>query len=154
MQFSSTEVEASVKGFSGAIYRSCASVGEGKIRLQLFIEKIGALFAGSDPFSFVDDMILEPDSEGADGDDGGDDEPAPAVGTTAPALTAPNLPLAPNVDPTAASTGDVEYKPASNDVAESSKSALNRQVASPAPRPREGWFVAYNAVLPGVYLGV
>ena len=111
-------------------------------------------------------MILEPDSDGDDDGDGddddvcgdddhGDDRPVPAAGSTTPVSTIPRLPLAPNVaDANIASTSDVEYKLASNDVAESSKLALDRQVAPRVPGPREGWYVAFHAVLPGVYFGV
>lgn len=111
----------------------------------------------------MDDMILEPDSDGADDDDDGGedgednngDELEPAAGPTAPLSTAASLPLAPNVaDANIASTSDAEYNPASNDVVESSKPVPGRQVNSPVPRSGEGWYVAHNAVLPGVYFGV
>jgi hypothetical protein len=104
-----------------------------------------------------DAVVDEDDVDGDDDDDNddGDDKPAPTARSNSPVLAIPSLPLVPDItDANMASTSDVQYKPASSDVAESSKSALDRQPAPPVPRRREGWFVAYHAVLPGVYFGV
>lgn len=119
------------------------------------------MFAGSDPFSDVDSLILQP--EDVDEQEGS----TPAAQPATPVLAIPKLPPVPQaVGP---------QNTASNYAPESSKSALNTGIpglsksvsiddrsssaASPlhipgVPRPGDGWYVAHRAALPGVYGGV
>ncbi|KAF9787403.1 hypothetical protein BJ322DRAFT_1107468 [Thelephora terrestris] len=142
-----TELECSVKGYAGAIFRSCSSISEGKIKLQLFSERISLLFAGPDPFSGVEDLM--PRREEFDNQR----VIETAAKSMTPVLAMPNLSLAPGpANPSHAAPNRVGVLPksTSDEVAESSKSASSRK----GPRPGEGWYVAYHAVLPGIYFGV
>lgn len=145
MPSSSTELEGSVKGYSGAIFRSCSSTTEGKIKFQLFSERVAQMFKATDPFSDVDSLTL-----GQGGTDG-KQRVISAVKPTTPVLVLPKLPLA--------LPATKSWNTGSDGVAESSKMALNRDGArssrrSKTPHHVDGWYVAHCAILPGVYYGV
>jgi hypothetical protein len=131
MQFPSTELECSIKGYSDAVFQSCASHAEGNIRFRLFVQRVGQMFAGPDPFSKVTGMIPSPDRTGSTS------QPVTPIPVTEP-LLAPQ---------------DTEP----SEVA--SKRVLSSSSHAPPPprfklsRPGDGWYVAHNAVLPGVYYG-
>lgn len=102
----------------------------------------------------METYILQADSD-AD-DEEVEEELAPAAGSTTPVPATQSLPLASNIaNSNTASSGAAEsLASASNDVAESSKLAMNPQVALSDPHRDEGWYVAHHAALPGVYFGV
>jgi len=142
MQLPSSELEACVKGYEGSIFQSCSSVAEGKIKFQIFVERVAQMFAGPDMFAGVEGLMSQQLEEGD------------LRGTTpATRLIAP-VPVVP-----------IHSLPAPTPlVAESSRSASKRNASGslPAPlsqrlkvtRPGDGWYVAHNAALPGVYYGV
>jgi hypothetical protein len=138
---SSSELEACVKNFDSPVFRSCSSVAEGKIKFELFTEKIAQMFSGPDPFSGVAGLLLRKLEEGSP------HKVVPAVQSITP------VPVVPKHSPS----------PRSPQVAESSNSASKRRASGSllgslqkarASRPGDGWYVAHNAVIPGVYYGV
>ena len=180
-QLSSTELEASVSGYTGAIFHSCSSVTEAHIRFRLFTAKVAKWFAGPDPFPGVGDMIMEIEIEDSDnndnnGNDRDDDEEMEAEPQTATAeLVIPKLPLAPQAGGPS-SVGSIDCPAMSNVIEELPKSAPNDEVilansalsdaADPlttsssnettpsSSRPGDGWYVVHHAVLPGICYGV
>jgi len=99
-QLSSTELEASVSGYTGAIFRSCHSITEAQIRFRLFIAKVTKWFAGPDPFPGVGNLMMEIEIESSDedydnrSDDEGDEEMEPEPQPVTPEPLIPRLPLA------------------------------------------------------------
>lgn len=148
---SSTELECSIRGYTGAIYRSCSSVTEGNIRSYLFAEKVAQFFAGGDPFSNVQDLLPTPEEDDDQQDDEFGSQPS------SPDLMMPDLPLASQGDDPSSATSVGEAPPSelpSNDTQEPSQSAVNHEGTGPSSSPTDGWYVAFHAVLPGVYFGV
>ena len=99
-QLSSTELEASVSGYAGAIFRSCSSVTEAQIRFRLFVARVSKWFASPDPFFRVEDLMMEIEIEDSDDDDNyngdkGDEEMEPESQPATPELAILRLPLAP-----------------------------------------------------------
>ncbi|KAF9789421.1 hypothetical protein BJ322DRAFT_1105268 [Thelephora terrestris] len=142
-----TEIEGSIKNYTGALYQSCSSITEGKIRLQLFAQRAAHMFCGRDPFSSVADLMsLSDDGDGNSDDDGnGEQEIGMAARSCTPVLVMPTISLAPEpANPSG---------PASNDIAESSKSTSDPKGAG-SSHPGEGWYVVYHGALPGVCFGV
>jgi len=133
------ELEASVKGNNEAVFRPCSSVADGKIKFQLFAERVAMMFTDLDPVSSVGvSMFRQPEkSVNPRGK-------VLATQSVAPVPVAPTH-LAPQV-------------------AESSKAASKHPASGPslilpgrkpkASRPGDGWYVAHNAALPGAYYGV
>ena len=113
--------------------------------MQLFAERLAQMFNGTDPFFNVDSLVLK--QEEADNKQ----QVTPVVKPTTPSPVLPKLPLALHVGES--------WNAASGAVAESSTSASNRNgfrsmYRLSVPRRGDGWYVAYHAVLPGVYCGV
>ena len=138
MRFSRTELECSVKGYTGAIFQSCSSLADANIRFQLFSQRVAQMFTGLDPFSGVANFVPPPVG-------GNDLQEIPAVQATTPTqIASHNLPPAPQV-------------------AASPKSAIKRNDPGPSlvlpacrlknPQPGDGWYIVYKGVLPGVYYG-
>lgn len=141
-QLSSTELEASVSGYTGAIFSSCPSITEAQIRFRLFIARVTKWFAGPDPFSRVDNLIMEieiGDSDESDnyGDVEDDEEMEPESQPATPDLAIPKLPLVPQaggllnaapIDLPATSvnlpTMSIDFPATSNGIEEPPKSAL------------------------------
>ena len=99
------------------------------------------IFAGPDPFASVACLLPQPLVEG------GSREMVLAIPSITPAPVTPKR----------------SRSPLKSQVAESSKKALKRDASgSPlvpsqkigAPRPGDGWYVAHNAAVPGVYYSV
>ena len=99
------------------------------------------MFARPDPFSGADALTLKQEEI--------DRQPAvPVTQPTTPVLEFAKLPLAPRVIETQNTTADIVVGP--------SKFASNRDSGkslciSNVSRRAGGWFVAYHAILPGVY---
>ena len=55
----STELECSVKGYPNAIFQSCSLATEANIKFHLFTQRIVQMFAGPDPFSSADVLMLK-----------------------------------------------------------------------------------------------
>lgn len=139
-RFPRSELEASVKGYTNSIFRSCSSPADGNIKFQLFTQRVVEMFAGPDPdpFSSANARI-----------------PLPAQSGSQEVPTIRSATLAPIIS---------QYLRPAPQVAESSKSALKRAdsgstLVSPMRRLRippsgDGWYVASDAVLPGVYCGL
>ena len=179
-QLSSTQLKASVSGYTGAIFHSCLSISEVHIRFRLFIAKVTKWFAGPDPFPGVGNMILEIEIEDSndshDNDNGdSDEEMEPAPQPAAPELAIPELPLAPQVgDPSdvvsidvpttldvikeslesAPTRGMVPASSASKDAAGSPKPGSSSETSRSPSHPGDGWYVVHHAILPGVCYGV
>ena len=149
MLLSRTELECSVKGYDGALFRSCSSVAEGKIKFRLFTERVSRMFSNGDPFANVDGLVKQEDTEG---------EP-PAAQNIAPVPVDRKLRPRPRVpEPSQVSEPSQTPEP-------SSATADNFARPSPAPgcdragrasgsgslHRTEGYYVAFRAVLPGVY---
>jgi len=161
-QFSSTELEASVSGYTGAIFRSCPSIAEAQIRFRLFTAKVAKWFAGPDPFHGVGNLLTVIEIEDSDEDDydnddnsDGDEEMGPAPQPATPELATPELPLTPQVSgPSDVASIDV---PASSDVIEAPGGivpASSASLTAGSLKPGDGWYVVYAAVFPGVFYGV
>ncbi|KAF9777749.1 hypothetical protein BJ322DRAFT_1114794 [Thelephora terrestris] len=52
-----SELEACVRGYENAIFRSCSSVAEGKIKFQLFAEQVNQIPSVPDPFAGVEALM-------------------------------------------------------------------------------------------------
>ena len=133
-QFFSTELELSVKGHAGAVFRSCSSISQGQVVYQRFAKRVVEFFANPDPFSDANDLTPQPR------------EPTPAIQAIAPAL-APRHPPLPLTSESAGPSGLGSKRNASGSFSPTLRN-------SKAARPSDGWFVAHHAVLPGVYYGV
>lgn len=137
----STELECSVKGYPNAVFRSCSSATEANIKFHLFTERIVQMFDGPDPFSGVDALTLKEEEVNYQ-------QPAAPDIQSSPTLAFPKLSLTPQVTES--------WNTPLDDVAGPSKLASNRDGARSScsfdvPRRANGWYVAYHAVLPGVY---
>lgn len=136
-RFSSTELEGCVRGYENAIFQSCASVAEGNIKFQIFIQRVVEMFKVPDLFSGVDTLMLQRQEGGG--------------GTTS--ISQPTIPV----------QVVLTHSQHSTPVAESSKAASKRRAVDPPPspppqksklvRPGDGWYVVHTGVLPGVYYG-
>lgn len=133
IRLSSSELECSIRGFGGAIYRCCSSVTRGKIKFDLFSQQLAHMFADRDPYSSVDLLVLEAEEFSIQ------QQIAPPEPPATPVPEAQRLPLAPQVESwNAASSCD----------------GAGRLGGPSSPRNGDGWYVAYRAILPGVYYGV
>ena len=133
---SSTELECSIKGYRGAIFQSCSSDTEAKIRFDIFTERISKMFAGPDPFPKVEALMSK--LEEADELQ----QTPPPVEPKTPVRVTPELPLAsqgPKPSTTTSNVDDVN-------VNQSDKPSILRN--------GDGWYVAHCAILPGTYYGV
>ena len=137
MLLSSTEIECSVKGYDGAVFQSCSSPAEGNIKFRLFAERVGQMFAGSDPFSGITGMMSRPE---------GCHEATPQPVSSVPSIPKRSeLLLTPKV--AESSKAASKYKP-------SGSSHVSPLQDPKVCRPGDGWYVVHNAVLPGVYYGM
>jgi len=128
----STELESSVKGFSGALFYSCSSQSEAEIKFELFSQTVTLMFADSpDPFSVVGGGLIPRQ--------GGDVFTDPPIGTPAPA---PQPVAGPSTSRSSRTGKAVDYR------TPTPHHAMGTAISN------EGWFVAFNAVIPGVYYGV
>ena len=93
------------------------------------------MFAGSDPFSEVDGLILQAEEVI------NEQKITPPQQPATPVAVVPELPLAPQVagPPLDTASDDDGAKPFDG---------------SSVPPNGDGWYVAYHAVLPGAYYGV
>lgn len=104
------------------------------------------MFDGADPFSDADGLASKPEEF---------DRKQKAVSIPQPVTPVPVLPRL----PLALRTPDPPRDVTSSGIAESSTSASNRNGKARSlhgrgpnvPRRVDGWYVAYHAVLPGVY---
>ena len=137
MSFLSMELKCSIKGYDGAVFRSCSSSMEGVIKFWLFAEQVGQMFTGSDPFSGTTGTISRPE---------GYHEATPQPVSPVPIIPKRSeLPRTPRV--AESSKAASKYKPSSLFYV---SPLQNPKVCSPG----DGWYVAHNAVLPGVYYGM
>lgn len=141
IQPSRSELESSVKNYRGALFRSCSSVVEGNIRMQLFIQHVTKWFANADPFSEASALVAH-SNPSAEGD---------------------HLQESPVRSATPTQTFREYYPP---QVAGFSGSARPGRESPPTssfctcrlrfgtPHPSEGWYVVYHAAIPGIYQGL
>ena len=135
------------------MFRPCSGLSEGKIKFELFAQRVALMFADSaDPFSAVDvllprqgeDVVMHPQGEDVVMSHEGEDIPTgPPVTTTIPT---PQPIAGPSTSRTSRTGKAVDYGILT--------SALSSHHITGTPVPNQGWFVAFNAVLPGVYYGV
>ena len=137
----STELECSVKGYDNAVFYTCSSTIQGNIKFQLFTERVARMFTGSDPFPVPDCTTRQPER-------GNVHQTMPPVQPTTSVVVVekpPRLPLVPQVAESSSSA--------------SKRSASGSSLVLPSRRYKvsrhnDGWYVVYNAVLPGVCYGV
>jgi cell division septation protein DedD len=145
---SSTDLEASVRGFHNATFQSCFSATEGKVLFQLFTEEVVQMLNSSEFFNSVraltpqERMEVIKETLAAQPITSSKDDPTPTPPSPAVVLT-----------PT---------PPSSQQAAESSRAASKRKAVDPPPvphetktsRPGDGWYVVQVGVVPGVYYGM
>lgn len=137
----STELECSVKGYEAAIFRSCSSVTTGNITFQLFGQRLTQMFAGPNPFPTLDGSVPQPERV----DDSHETMPPAQPTTSVPAIQKRSQPL---------SIPQVSEPSSSASKRNASGSSLSQSLRKyKVSRPGDGWYVAYNAVLPGVCYG-
>lgn len=131
----STDLESSIKGFSGAIFHSCTSESEGKIRFELLLQRVSLMFKTDDPFAGVGTLMSHQD-------DGMSIEPP--VSTPTPT---PQPAIGPSNSQSQWTVIIANSQP--------STSAPSSHRAAKATRliSNQGWFIAWNAAIPGVYYG-
>ena len=128
------ELKASVKGYHGAIFRSCSSVTEGQIKYHLFAKRVARMFAGPDLFPTMPQQL-----EGRD-----------FHGTVAADQRIAPIPVTPkHLPPQVAESSNTASK---RNASYSSLASSVRKLK--VSRPSDGWYVAFNAVLPGTYYGM
>jgi len=110
---------------------------EGVIKFWLFAEQVGQMFAGSDPFSGTTGTISRP--EGCHEVTPQPVSPVPIIPKRSELLLMPRV--------AESSKAASKYKP-------SSLSYVSPLQNPKVCHPGNGWYVAHNAVLPGVYYGM
>ncbi|KAF9782643.1 hypothetical protein BJ322DRAFT_1110520 [Thelephora terrestris] len=136
-----SELEASVKGYDGAVFRACSSVSEGKIKFEIFSGRVHQMFNVSDPFAGVEALMPQLAEDAC--------ETTPGAQSITPA------PVTPVRSPLPCPSQLVESsRAASKRKAVDSPPALIPQDSYKGSRPGDGWYVVHTGVLPGVYYGV
>ena len=137
------ELERSVSGDSGAIFRSFSSLTEADTKFDLFIQSITEMFANVvDPFSASGPPTLLPARHAPQ---------APVVEPVSLPLVARGPPeTAPQVaGPSTHRTVTVQNEQALGPIAKS----ILRRVRAGAPGKTDGWYVVFHGAVPGVCFG-
>ena len=176
MRFPRTKLECSVKGYTGAIFQHCSSPIEGNIKFQLFTQRVTQMFAGPDLFSGVDALVPPPT-----GGKGLEEIPATQSSAPTsvfhnyiwPALQVADLSKSTSKRNNPRPSKHVNPGPSRHDNPGSSKhidtgpskcvdagssrcddarpSLVSSTHPHKTPSPGDGWYIVYNAVIPGVY---
>ena len=146
---SRAELEHSVSGDSGAIFRSFSSLTEANTKFGLFIQSVTEMFSNVvDPFSVPGSSALHPARHDSPA---GDTPQAPAVESVAlPSVTRGP----PETQPQAAGPSTQRAVTVQNEQALGpiAKSIL-RRVRAGAPGRTDGWYVVFHGAIPGVCFG-